>query len=137
MPYANIHTYTDGGSRGNPGPAAIGGVLQTPDGRLIEQFGQTIGEATNNQAEYGAIIEALTRAKHHGATRVTAHLDSELVVRQLTGAYKVKHVNMRPLFAKVQLLARAFEHVEFHHVPREENEAPDTLLNAALDGFPT
>lgn len=126
-------SYTDGGARGNPGPAAIGGVLQNENGETVAEFGEAIGEATNNQAEYQAIIKALEKAQELGAQEVEAYLDSELVVRQLNGEYKVKHANMKPLFEEAQGLVGKFKKVTFAHVFREDNVRADELLNEVLD----
>lgn len=125
--------WTDGGARGNPGPAAIGVVI-TEHGKELDAFGRTIGETTNNQAEYAALAAGLARAKELGGVRLTCHLDSELVVAQLTGRYRIKDVGMREAAATVQSLARAFERVTYAAVPREQNRTADRLVNQALDG---
>ncbi|MFC1632916.1 ribonuclease HI family protein [Patescibacteria group bacterium] len=128
-------SYTDGGARGNPGLAAIGVVLQDEHGKLVKEFGEAMGEATNNQAEYQAIIRALETAAELGASEVESYLDSELVVKQLNSEYKVKHANMKPLFEKVQALAGQFDKVSFAHVMREDNVRADELLNEVLDSL--
>lgn len=125
--------YSDGGARGNPGPSAIGVVVLNSDGNTLEEVSEYIGEATNNQAEYRAVIEAMERALGLGATKVKLFLDSELIVRQLTGKYKVKNEGLIPLFGKVLSLSSEFEHVDFQHVAREKNKRADALVNKALD----
>ncbi len=128
--------YTDGASRGNPGPAAIGAVLYEDDGgalRPVETVSEAIGSATNNVAEYRAVVAGLEAARRHGATEIELRSDSLLLVRQLTGEYKVKAPGLKPLFAEVRRLLQGFDRVEIRHVPREENEEADALANAALD----
>lgn len=124
--------FTDGGARGNPGPAAIGYVI-TDGSTVLAEHGTTIGEATNNVAEYTALIQGLTRAKKLGATQVACKLDSLLVVEQLNRNYKVKDANLAKLFTQVWNLAQQFRKVTFSHIPREENAAADALVNQALD----
>lgn len=131
----HVQLFTDGGARGNPGPAGIGGVLKDPtSGGVLEKFTRYIGERTNNQAEYEAILEGLTRAKACGATHVDCFLDSELVVEQLKRNYRVKDGDLAKLFVKVWNLVQTFTKVTFQHIPREKNEAADTLVNQAIDG---
>jgi ribonuclease HI len=125
--------WTDGGARGNPGPAAIGVVI-AEHGRELDAFGRTIGTTTNNRAEYAALVAGLTRAQELGGTHLTCHLDSELVVAQLTGRYRTKDAGMRHAAAAVQSLARAFTQVTYVAVPREQNRTADRLVNRALDG---
>jgi ribonuclease HI len=132
--------HTDGGSRGNPGPAAIGVVIEVEkDGQseVIEEIAERIGVASNNVAEYRAIIRALEEAGQLGASSLTFLLDSQLVVEQLNGNYKVKHPDMKPLYARVKALAAGFPLVTFQHVRREQNQEADRLVNAALDGKTT
>ncbi len=125
-------TFTDGGARGNPGPAAIGVVIQ--DGaKTIESFGRFIGKTTNNQAEYQALIAALLRARDLGADEVWCNLDSELLVRQLKGEYKVKNKDLAPLFLKLHNLSLGFRNISFHHISRERNREADAEVNRALD----
>jgi len=119
--------FTDGGSRGNPGPAAIGIVLGN------KNFSKFIGNATNNQAEYEAVVFALEQAKKLKAKNLEINLDSELVCRQLTGEYKIKDKKMQMLFIKAWNLMRDFEKVRFNYVPREENKKADKLVNLMLD----
>ena len=124
----------DGGSRGNPGPAAIGVVVAEPDGGVVAEVAETIGAATNNVAEYRALLRGLERARELGATEIEIVNDSELVARQLTGDYKVKHPAMRPLYLEAMAELRAFEPWKIRTVPRALNAHADALVNAALDG---
>ncbi|MBI3956777.1 MAG: ribonuclease HI family protein [Candidatus Kerfeldbacteria bacterium] len=125
---------TDGGARGNPGPAGIGGVLSdSTTGEPVDSFGKYLGERTNNQAEYEALLEGLTRAKALGAIQVDCKLDSQLVVEQLRGNYRVKDPDLAKLFVKVWNLVQTFSKVTFAHVPREQNKAADKLVNQAID----
>ena len=124
----------DGGSRGNPGPAAIGVVVAEPDGGVVAEVAETIGAATNNVAEYRALLRGLERARELGATEIEIVNDSELVARQLTGDYKVKHPAMRPLYLEAMAELRAFERWKIRTVPRALNAHADALVNAALDG---
>jgi ribonuclease HI len=123
----------DGGARGNPGPAAIGAVLTTPDGEVLERHGERIGKATNNVAEYRALLLGLERARERGAREVELVGDSELVVRQVQGDYKVKDEALKGLYAKVVKALAGFDRWSIRHVRREDNEAADSLVNAALD----
>ncbi|MCZ7662100.1 MAG: Nif3-like dinuclear metal center hexameric protein [Thermoleophilia bacterium] len=125
---------TDGGSRGNPGPSAIGVVLENEQGEVVEQLGDRIGTATNNQAEYQALLTGLETALDRGVRRLRIACDSELVVRQLRQEYKVRNAELRELYLQVRSLIQQFERVEIMHVPREENTAADFLVNQALDG---
>ncbi len=128
-----LEIYSDGGSRGNPGPAGIGVVIMNSDGLIIEKISEYVGEMTNNQAEYMALIMGLQEARFCKAKVVHCFLDSELVVKQLNGKYKVRNQNMKPLFVVVQSLIKNFERVKFKHIPRDKNEAADILVNKALD----
>lgn len=132
MTAKHITTYTDGGARGNPGPAALGAVLVEADGtkHAIKKY---LGRATNNQAEYHALIAALQQAAHLGAQSVTCYLDSELIVKQLHREYRVKDPILGQLFLKVWGIAGKFSSVSFHHIRREHNKEADALVNAALD----
>jgi ribonuclease HI len=123
----------DGGARGNPGPAAIGVVLSAPDGTVLDELSERIGVATNNVAEYRAVIRGLERAKQLGATEVEIVGDSELVARQLSGAYKVKHPALRPLYEQARAALGGFGSWQVRNVPRAENAHADALVNAALD----
>ena len=123
----------DGGARGNPGPAAIAAVISTPEGQVIEQRGERIGTATNNVAEYRALLLGLERARELGAREVEVVGDSELVVRQVNGEYKVKHADLKPLRDRVADALEHFDAWSIRHVRREDNAAADELVNAALD----
>ena len=133
--HADDHTllYVDGGSRGNPGPAAIGGRLVGPGGEVEEEFSDTIGRTTNNVAEYQALIAGLELALDRKVHKLTVHSDSELVCRQLTGRYKVKDANMRGYHAQATALLQQFQEVEIKCIRREENAPADRLVNEALD----
>lgn len=134
-----IITYTDGGSRGNPGPAASGVYVQNDKGEELTRFGVYLGNQTNNFAEYTAIIEALSWILKNQETigtisLIECRMDSQLACRQLTGIYKVKHPQIKPLFAQVQLLQQTLAVPFFFiHVPREQNSIADSEVNRALD----
>ena len=128
-----IVAYIDGGARGNPGPAAYGVRIEQPDGTLIEEFSESIGVATNNVAEYRALLAALEWAQVRNHPRVHIRSDSLLLVQQMRGNYKVKHPGLQPLYAKARLLAHDLGHVDFEHVRRESNAHADRLANAAMD----
>jgi ribonuclease HI len=123
----------DGGARGNPGPAAIAAVITSPNGEVIEERGERIGSATNNVAEYRALLLGLERAQALGAAEVELIGDSELIVRQVEGEYKVKDEDLRRLNAQVVKALGRFDRWSIRHVRREDNEAADRLVNAALD----
>jgi ribonuclease HI len=123
----------DGGARGNPGPAAIAAVISTAEGQVIEQRGERIGRATNNVAEYRALLLGLERARELGAREVELVGDSELVVRQVKGEYKVKHADLKRLRDRVADALEHFDAWSIRHVRREDNAAADELVNAALD----
>jgi ribonuclease HI len=125
--------HVDGGARGNPGPAAIGVVIAQPDGEVVDEIAETIGVATNNVAEYRAVLRGLDRARSLGAREVELVNDSELVARQLTGAYKVKHPAMKPLYEEAIGALKGFERWHIRSVPRAQNARADALVNAALD----
>jgi ribonuclease HI len=126
--------YTDGGARGNPGPAAIGVVIYDESGtNVIKQIGEHIGDSTNNHAEYTALIRGLNEALVLGAQQVNFYLDSELVVKQLLGKYKIREENLQKQAGEALRLARNFDIVEYFHVPREKNKLADKLVNQALD----
>ena len=130
----DVTIYIDGGSRGNPGPAAAGVVLRDhADDRTLHEGGYFLGRVTNNAAEYGALVKALQLAQELGARCVHVHSDSELVVRQITGEYRVKSADLTPLFEQAQGLLLAFEVWQIRHVPREENTRADQLANIAMD----
>jgi ribonuclease HI len=124
----------DGGARGNPGPASIGVVVQDSDGAVLEERGERIGVATNNVAEYRALLLGIERAAELGASELELIGDSELVVRQVKGEYKVKDATLRKLHGEVARGLRQFESWSIRHVRREQNAEADRLVNAALDG---
>jgi ribonuclease HI len=126
--------YADGGSRGNPGKAACGVLVTDADGAELLRRAKTIGKATNNVAEYEGVLYALELCRELGATDVVLRLDSELVVRQLEGRYKVKDAKLAKLHARAREAATMFVHFHVEHVPRAENKIADQLANAALDG---
>ena len=133
IPPARLVVHVDGGSRGNPGPAAAAAVLTDADGTVVDEATELLGEATNNVAEYRALLLGLRRARELGATEVELVNDSELVAKQLTGAYKVKHAAMRPLYLEAMAALRDFENWSIRSVPRAENADADALVNQALD----
>ncbi len=124
----------DGGARGNPGPAAVGVVVSDGDGAVLEERGERIGGATNNVAEYRALLLGIERAAALGAGELELVGDSELVVRQVNGEYKVKDATLRELHAEVKRALAAFESWSIRHVRREQNAEADRLVNEALDG---
>lgn len=128
-----IVAYIDGGARGNPGPAGFGVRIERPDGTLVEEFCESIGVATNNVAEYRALLAALEWARAHGHHAVHVRSDSLLLVQQMLGNYKVKHAGLQPLYARARLLAHAIGKVTFEHVGRAKNAHADRLANAAMD----
>ncbi len=125
--------HVDGGSRGNPGPAAAAAVLSTPDGDVVDEAHEFLGVATNNVAEYRGVLLGLARAKELGATEVEVVNDSELVARQINGQYKVKHPDMKPLFLEAKTALSGFEKWSIRNVPRAKNADADALVNQALD----
>ncbi len=125
--------YTDGGARGNPGPAAYGFVLEAENGTVLEARGEAIGVATNNVAEYSALIAGLRRAGELGVDELEVVSDSELLVKQMTGVYRVKNEALRGLSAEAVRLARSLGRVTYRAVRREHNELADRLVNEALD----
>src|SRR5216110_1128182 len=128
-----IVAYIDGGARGNPGPAGFGVRIEQPDGALVEEFHEAIGTATNNVAEYRALLAALEWAKSHGERDVLVRSDSLLLVQQMKGVFKVKNEGLRPLHAKARLLAHGIGKVTYEHVGRALNAHADRLANAAMD----
>ncbi len=133
---AGSETWTltcDGGSRGNPGPGAMAYVLSDPRGREREARGEFLGTVTNNVAEYRALIAGLEAAARHGARSLRVVMDSELVIRQMTGEYRVKNAGLKPLSAQARRLAAGFEEVAYRSVLREDNARADRLVNEALD----
>jgi ribonuclease HI len=129
----HVVVHVDGGSRGNPGPAAAAAVISTPDGDVLDEAALTLGRATNNVAEYRGLLLGLERARALGATEVDVVNDSELVARQISGAYKVKHPDMRPLYLEAMEALRGFERWSVRSVPRAQNADADALVNQALD----
>src|SRR5712692_42139 len=125
--------YIDGASRGNPGPASYAVILKGPDGKVTLELGKYFGRATNNVAEYYGLITALDGAASRGITRLRVRSDSELLVRQMEGRYKVKSGDLKPLCERAQKLARGFAWFGIEYIPREENREADKLANEALD----
>src|SRR5436190_15421971 len=126
--------HVDGGSRGNPGPAAAAAVLSTPGGDVVDEAAETLGRTTNNVAEYRGLLLGLARAKALGATEVEVVNDSELIAHQVNGRYKVKHPDMKPLHAEALRALGGFERWSIRPVPRAQNADADALVNQALDG---
>jgi ribonuclease HI len=131
-----VVVHVDGGSRGNPGPAAAASVVSTPDGETLDEAVELLGTVTNNVAEYRALLLGLSRARALGATEVEVVNDSELVAKQVRGLYKVKHAAMRPLYGEAMEALRTFDSWKVRTVPRAQNAHADALVNAALDGSP-
>lgn len=125
--------YTDGGARGNPGPAAAGIIIKDEKNKTIASFGRYLGETTNNQAEYQALILGLEEALKIHAQEAKCFLDSELLVKQLNLQYRVRDKGLAPLFLKAWNLAAKFKKISFHHIPREKNKEADKLVNETLD----
>jgi ribonuclease HI len=125
--------FADGGSRGNPGPAASGAVLFDEAGAVLREVGTFLGVATNNVAEWTGLLTGLEAALDLGVDDLSVRLDSELVVKQISGAYRVKNEGLIPLHAKAKVLLRKFAHVDVKHVPRKQNAAADALVNQVLD----
>jgi ribonuclease HI len=128
-----VVVHVDGGARGNPGRAAIGVVISDPGGQVLDEVAEAIGVATNNVAEYRALLRGVERARALGATDVEVVNDSELVAKQLTGAYKVKHAALKPLHAQAMAALGEFDGWRIRSVPRAENARADALVNEALD----
>lgn len=131
--FEELHVHVDGAARGNPGPAAIGVVVKTRQGRKVAAFGEAIGETTNNYAEYTALVHALRLLSVFEVDRLRIHTDSELVARQIRGEYRVRDKNLRSLYAQVMSMLGRYRDWEVLHVPREENAEADDLANLALD----
>jgi len=125
--------HSDGGARGNPGPAGIGVVIYNEKAKLVAEISRFLGVSTNNQAEYRALIAGLEKAVELGADSVDCYLDSELVVKQINHEYKVKNKELAPLFLKVYNLLTKFKSYNFRHVSREQNKEADCLANEAMD----
>jgi ribonuclease HI len=131
-----LYLHSDGGSRGNPGNAGIGIVISKTDGSVLYEYKSYIGRTTNNQAEYTALTKALELARGYGTKRVICFLDSELVVKQLNGEYRVRNRKLIPLFQRVRAMEKSFETVKYRHVRREDEkiQIADRLVNEAIDG---
>ncbi len=133
-----LHLFTDGGSRGNPGQAAIACVLIDPaSGTVVREHYERIGIETNNVAEYRALIEGLKIARLYHPNQLHCHLDSELIVKQLSGEYAVRMATLQPLFQEIRSLSEEFHSIAFKHIPREDNHHADRLVNKALDEHPS
>lgn len=125
--------YIDGGARGNPGPAGYGVHMEAPDGSVIAEFHRAIGIATNNVAEYQGLLAALAYAHEHGYRTMLVRSDSELLVKQMNGEYRVKHEGLKPLYERARRLASALDRFTIEHVPRASNAHADRLANLAMD----
>lgn len=125
--------YTDGAARGNPGPAGAGAHLEDDAGKHVASVAQFLGDATNNVAEYSALLLGLERAHVLGARDVEVRADSELMVKQMRGEYRVRNAGLKPLFERARTLAARFDSVKYVHVRRELNQAADRLANQAID----
>ncbi len=125
--------FTDGGSRGNPGPSACGVIVKNEAGKILVSHGRYLGETTNNVAEWTGVIDALEHCKDLGATEVELFMDSELVVKQWKGIYRVKNPGLAPLYMRCHNLAVGFKKVTFTHVRREKNVEADAMVNETLD----
>jgi probable phosphoglycerate mutase len=128
-----IVAYVDGGARGNPGPAGYGVFIQTPDGSVLAELHGGLGIATNNVAEYNGLLAALRWAIDHNERRVHVRADSELLIRQMRGEYKVRNAGLQPLYVRARLLAAELDDVRFEHVRRELNKEADRLSNLGMD----
>ena len=133
LPRGAAQLYVDGGSRGNPGKSAIGVVLQDERGELLAEIGRTIGIATNNVAEYRALLTGLELAQDHGIEQLQVFSDSELLVKQILGQYRVKNEGLQPLHEEAKERLKDFRRFTIKHVPREKNARADRLVNQALD----
>jgi ribonuclease HI len=131
--YMKLTIYTDGGARGNPGPAAIGVVIKNQKNQNLAAYGEFIGRATNNVAEYMALISGLKKAHNLGATEVECILDSLLVAEQMNGRFKIKDKNLQKLFVEAWNATQNFKHATFRHTCRENNKEADKMLNKVLD----
>ncbi len=128
-----VVAYIDGGSRGNPGPSGYGARIENQDGSIIEEIKGAVGIATNNVAEYEGLLAALSYLQENNFTNVIVRSDSQLLVKQMTGHFKVKHPNLKPLYDKAITLVGELDLVEFQHIPREKNSFADRLANEAMD----
>jgi len=130
---SRMRLFTDGASRGNPGPAGAGAVIVSPEGHIVAKVGKFLGDNTNNYAEYMGLILGLKRAKAMGIKELEVMADSELLVNQLSGEYQVKAANLKPLHDEARALLATFPSVEVRHIPREQNAAADEMSNRAID----
>lgn len=130
---SEIIIYSDGAARGNPGPAGAGAVLTSKTGKVLAEVSKYLGEMTNNQAEYRALLLALEEAQRHGATRLAIYADSELMVKQIRGEYKMKNAGLKPLHQEIMQHLRKIGPYTIEHVPREKNSHADDLANRAID----
>lgn len=130
-----VLVYTDGAARGNPGPAGAGAIVTSPEGEVLAEVAEGLGETTNNVAEYTAAIRGLEAAAAVGAREVVLRTDSQLLVHQLSGRYRVRATHLQPLHQRVRALAAGFDRVRFEHVPRERNVEADRLANAGVDAW--
>lgn len=128
-----LKIYTDGGARGNPGPAAAGVVIFEANDKLVGKYSKFLGTATNNQAEYQAVIYGLEKARQLKAEKLKLFLDSEIVVQQLNRKYKVKNSDLASLFVKIWNASQNFKFIEYNYIPREENKLADSQVNLCLD----
>ena len=128
-----LFLYTDGGSRNNPGPAAIGFLIKAESGQTLKKGGRFLGQATNNEAEYHALIEGLKEAKKFDSRYLICFLDSSLVVNQLNGVFKIKEARLRGLIFEVKTLEKEFKSIQYCYVPREKNKEADAIVNQILD----
>ena len=131
----SVIIYTDGAARGNPGPAGAGWVISDPKGDPLAENKKYLGELTNNQAEYQALLLAIQEAQKMGAKKLALHADSELMVRQIKGEYKVKNEGLKPLFKEALLILSKFEGYSIAYIPREKNAMADQLANEAIDDY--
>ncbi|MDR1300182.1 MAG: ribonuclease HI family protein [Candidatus Nomurabacteria bacterium] len=128
-----LFLYSDGGSRGNPGPSACGFIIQDENGKVIYEGGEYLGVTTNNQAEYQGVRLALEKAIEIGGRDIVFHADSQLVVNQLTGVYKIKNKDLWPIYERIKELAAEFDRIEFKHILREYNGRADAMVNKILN----
>ena len=135
MKVDRVIIHADGTSRGNPGPAAIGATIKDDQGRILASISQGIGRATNNQAEYRAVIAALEKATKLGASWANIYLDSELIVKQLNGQYRVRNRSLKPLYHRAKQLQGLLRGSVVNHIPRNENSEADSLANVALRAY--
>jgi ribonuclease HI len=131
--YKKLIINTDGGARGNPGPAGIGIVITSPENVVVDEYREYIGETTNNQAEYQAVVKGLELAKTYKPEEVEVRLDSELVTNQINGEFKLKNPDFQTWFIKIHNYKKSFKKITFTHIRREQNTAADRLVNEAID----